>query len=166
MGKVNGNDEVITSLTFVTNKKSYGPYGKVRGRGFETSSDGKVVGYFGKSGSQLNQIGVIKKLVVEQEGHWEGTSWNEFFGRRDRTVDLTVVQGPWGGQGGTQFYHGRGDILELVITHNESHILSFQATYDQGGVDFQADSRGPRPGDVATVSYYCSTLFIHNSDCR
>ena len=45
LGKQNGSDEVITSLTFVTNQKSYGPYGNEQGQGFETSSIGKVVGF-------------------------------------------------------------------------------------------------------------------------
>jgi len=161
VGNINGSDDVVTSLTFVTNEKSYGPYGNVQGHGFESSPHGRVVGFFGKSGSHLDQVGVIKECVVEGKdfvdgGFWEGESWKGCFTESatqgaHNNVDTIVVQGPWGGQGGDSFYDGRGDIVEIVITHNKSHILSFQASYDQGGVDFQADMHGGRKGAKATV---------------
>uniref|UniRef100_A0A0C9RKA5 TSA: Wollemia nobilis Ref_Wollemi_Transcript_13861_935 transcribed RNA sequence n=1 Tax=Wollemia nobilis TaxID=56998 RepID=A0A0C9RKA5_9CONI len=55
---------VITSLTFITNcGKAYCPYGPGGGVPFESSDHGKVVGFFGRSGEHLNQIGIYK------EGH-------------------------------------------------------------------------------------------------
>lgn len=51
---------VVTSLTFVTNVKTYGPYGNANGTPFsypERSSD-EVVGFYGRNGSLLDAIGV------------------------------------------------------------------------------------------------------------
>ncbi|KAL4559457.1 hypothetical protein LXL04_031595 [Taraxacum kok-saghyz] len=52
----------ITSITFHTNKKIYGPYGEISGAGYvyftSTSSPGKVVGFQGRSGDFLTAIGV------------------------------------------------------------------------------------------------------------
>ncbi|KAI8549681.1 hypothetical protein RHMOL_Rhmol06G0043400 [Rhododendron molle] len=51
--------EALTSITFYTNKRKYGPYGNEIGRHFSSMcSGGKVVGFFGRSGTHLNAIGV------------------------------------------------------------------------------------------------------------
>nr|KAJ0226069.1 hypothetical protein LSAT_V11C100007970 [Lactuca sativa] len=56
--EVNG----ITSISFHTNKKIYGPYGQERGKGSvdytSKSSPGKVVGFHGRNGDFLIAIGV------------------------------------------------------------------------------------------------------------
>lgn len=57
-GTVNGLHG-ITSLTLVTNKRTYGPYGALRGKKFQSTPGGKVVGFFGQSGTILNQLGVV-----------------------------------------------------------------------------------------------------------
>lgn len=54
--------EVVTSLTFITNKAVYGPFGSNFGKGFETTRNTKVVGFFGRADSLLHQIGVISEL--------------------------------------------------------------------------------------------------------
>lgn len=63
-----GTHTVITRLTFVTNKKTYGPYGKHNGAGFfiPTGTDfslavskGKIIGFYGKHGIYLDNIGVV-----------------------------------------------------------------------------------------------------------
>ncbi len=50
----------ISSITFKSNIKTYGPYGR-RAKDHERfkSDIGKVVGFFGKSGICLDQIGVL-----------------------------------------------------------------------------------------------------------
>lgn len=61
-GAVKGTDglEVVTSLSIFTNRRKYGPFGeKETGTHFSsTLSGGKVVGFFGRSGTYLNAIGV------------------------------------------------------------------------------------------------------------
>ncbi|CAM6027562.1 unnamed protein product, partial [Sphagnum balticum] len=59
-GEVVGNNPVtgITSITFKSNIQSYGPYGTGGGKYF-TSGIGKIVGFWGKSGWTLDQIGVF-----------------------------------------------------------------------------------------------------------
>jgi hypothetical protein len=50
----------ISSITFKSNIKTYGPYGR-RAKDHERfkSDIGKVVGFFGRSGMCLDQIGVL-----------------------------------------------------------------------------------------------------------
>jgi len=59
-GEVVGNNPVtgITSITFKSNIQSYGPYG-TGGEIYFTSGIGKIVGFWGKSGWTLDQIGVF-----------------------------------------------------------------------------------------------------------
>ena len=51
----------IRSLQFITNKTTYGPYGNTGGgTSFTSSTEGRVVGFFGCSGHiVLHQLGVI-----------------------------------------------------------------------------------------------------------
>jgi hypothetical protein len=64
VGKIpmmSGDQQVtaISSITFKSNIKTYGPYG---GGGGETpfkSGIGKIVGFWGKSGLAIDQIGVF-----------------------------------------------------------------------------------------------------------
>lgn len=60
IGTFNGHANVITSLTFVTNARSYGPFGRGRGTSFNIPVQGNscIVGFFGRSGQYLNAIGV------------------------------------------------------------------------------------------------------------
>lgn len=55
--------EAITSLTFVTNARSYGPFGNGRGTPFHIpiQSNDCIVGFFGRSGKFLDAIGVYTK---------------------------------------------------------------------------------------------------------
>ncbi len=59
-GIVVGNTPVtgISSITFKSNIQSYGPYG-TGGEIYFTSGIGKIVGFWGRSGMVLDQIGVF-----------------------------------------------------------------------------------------------------------
>ncbi|ERN01274.1 jacalin-related lectin 3 isoform X1 [Amborella trichopoda] len=58
--------EVIKSLTFCTSRGKYGPYGEELGTYFTSNrTEGKVVGFHGRSGSYLYAIGVHMQ-------HWLG----------------------------------------------------------------------------------------------
>ncbi|KAJ0786532.1 putative jacalin-like lectin domain-containing protein [Helianthus annuus] len=54
------NLNLVTQLTFVTNKQTYGPYGTNGGTDFSCPiAKGKVVGFFGRYGAYLDAIGVV-----------------------------------------------------------------------------------------------------------
>lgn len=72
IGTLKSNLNVITSLTFVTNARSYGPFGKGRGASFNIplQSNGCIVGLFGRSGRYLDAIGVYtnhEMAIIGQE---------------------------------------------------------------------------------------------------
>jgi hypothetical protein len=61
-----GGHDVVTSLTFVTNLDTYGPYGKGNGTQFvipENETD-IVVAFFGRCGLFLDQIGIYTTASV------------------------------------------------------------------------------------------------------
>lgn len=126
---------IIESLEFITNKQSYGPYGaaKPQGQVRSTQKGGKIVGFFGKSGYFVDQLGVIIS----------------FPSKRD---DLLVCQGSWGGPGGSPFSDGRGEIVELVVKYNKTQIISVVVTYEQAGTRFTSQVRGgPDSGETKKV---------------
>ncbi|KAG5543204.1 hypothetical protein RHGRI_016078 [Rhododendron griersonianum] len=61
-GPVKGSEgfEVITSMTIYTDRRKYGPFGEEEtGTHFSSApSGGKAIGFFGRSGTYLNAIGV------------------------------------------------------------------------------------------------------------
>lgn len=116
----------VTSLTFITNKKTYGPYGSVTGgSGFETVRHGKVMGFYGKATTCLQSIGVL----TEAEHQITET-------------ETVVVQEAWGGQGGETFFEGRGDVVEVVVSYNDVHVVGLQTTYRHGGKTFKSSVHG------------------------
>ncbi|KAJ0705746.1 putative jacalin-like lectin domain-containing protein [Helianthus annuus] len=55
-----GGHTCVTSLTFYTTKKPYGPFGTVTGSHFSLPvAKGKFTGFFGNSGDFLDSIGVV-----------------------------------------------------------------------------------------------------------
>lgn len=53
------DQQVVTSITFVSNKRSYGPYGDGGGTGFSLPLEGgRIAGFFGRCGEYLDAIGV------------------------------------------------------------------------------------------------------------
>lgn len=67
IGQLKNKIIVITSLTFVTNARSYGPFGKGRANSFHIpmQSNGSIVGFFGRSGRYLDSIGVSTNHELE-----------------------------------------------------------------------------------------------------
>lgn len=124
-GKVAGT-LTITSLTFVTSKGSFGPFGSARGTHFQSYQHGKIVGFFGKFSTQIDQVGVITQIRAESQA--------------PKTQMKTI--GPWGGQGGVEFHDGHGEIREIVVHYNKHQVVSLQAVYDQGGMELRGGSHG------------------------
>lgn len=53
------DQQVVTSITFVSNKSSYGPYGDGGGTRFSLPLEGgRIAGFFGRCGEYLDAIGV------------------------------------------------------------------------------------------------------------
>lgn len=131
-GKV-GGELVVTSLTFYSNQRVYGPFGCVRNIEFQSSPNGKVNGFYGKAGICLDQIGFITKF-----------SYNECIGE-------VVTQGPWGGLQGIAFYDGKGELLDINVCYNKSQILSLQMTYGHNGTSYKGEKHGASGGERTKV---------------
>lgn len=140
-GNIVPGGTMVTSLTFITNKKMHGPFGSTIGGAFETKAHAKVVGIFGRSGSFLDSIGFITEL------------------HPGKALPATMKLGPWGGQGGREFYGGQGDIVRIVVYHNQSQINGIQTTYEQGGVTFEPVTFGSTNGDKSKVLINRNHLF-------
>jgi len=59
---------------------------------------------------------------------------------------IVIVQEAWGGQGGESFYEGSGDVIEVLVSYNNLHVVSFQTTYRRGGKTFKAERHGGQNG--------------------
>jgi hypothetical protein len=76
-GTIGGNSEysdVITSLFFLTNTDSYGPYGNGGGTHFRSplQSNGSIVGFFVNAGDVIDAIGVYfspERETIKNEVH-------------------------------------------------------------------------------------------------
>ena len=56
---------IISSLSFVTNKKTHGPYGRAKGTAFMVPWDkGTFAGFYGLAGYYIDGIGVYLKATM------------------------------------------------------------------------------------------------------
>ncbi|KAK1375962.1 Jacalin-type lectin domain-containing protein [Heracleum sosnowskyi] len=67
---INSGTPVICSITFRSNKRTFGPYGVESGTPFSFSSDGgeKIVGFKGRSGWFLDEIGLYLSPAKRPSG--------------------------------------------------------------------------------------------------
>ncbi|KAJ9548984.1 hypothetical protein OSB04_021527 [Centaurea solstitialis] len=62
---VSGGYTIISSLSFITNKKTHGPYGRATGEPFTVPWDkGTFVGFYGRAGYYIDAIGVYLKATI------------------------------------------------------------------------------------------------------
>lgn len=140
-------ENVISSLTIITNKKTYGPFGSDSGRRFQTYSKGIIVGFYGQaSPTSLDQIGCIIKMPNSPDYKHSYDTKHLL-----NSNDLVIPQGPWGVSSGQEFYDGRGDIVDLNISYDKSLITSIQVGYEQGGTNFQAPLHGGKGAEHVKV---------------
>jgi len=152
--------DVVTSLTFISNKQVYGPYGNEQGKKFESLLGGKVVGFFGQSGTLLDQFGVLYQASgtahIQQPNlpTSAAAKGKNIITANDSSITSAglVVEGPWGGPGGRAFHDGHGRIVELNLTYHKSQINSLQAAFEHGGVTFQGCLHGTSSGTSTKVS--------------
>ena len=115
--------DVVTSLTFVTNKTTHGPFGAMVGRQFQSSPYGKVTGFYGRNGTFLDSIGIFTDFS-------------------DPYNNYLSAEGPWGVDEGDVFYDGRADkIVAIDVEHNDA-IISLNIEYAQGNQGFSSAKHG------------------------
>lgn len=51
--------EIVSSLTFYTNLKKYGPFGVETGTKFASDIGSRVIGFYGRAGNMLDSLGII-----------------------------------------------------------------------------------------------------------
>ncbi|KAL6841507.1 hypothetical protein ACP4OV_028650 [Aristida adscensionis] len=144
---------VIRSLTFHTNKRTYGPYGDESGTYFSTSfTNGRIVGFHGREGWYIDGIGVHVQ---------EGKVAPQRFVSRSRTATSPSVHynmlaqaqsdsddevaygmvkepvplgpGPWGGEGGWPWDDGVFTGVKQIYIVRGVFIGSIQIEYDRDG---------------------------------
>ena len=123
--------DVVSSLTFITNKTTYGPFGVVVGRQFQSSPQGKVMGFFGAHGRNVDNIGF---LTVFSHPH-----------------NYVSSEGPWGGDGGDEFYDGIADRIVAIDVEHLNAIISLQVTYAHGIYGFSSSKHGGGGTDKGIV---------------
>jgi hypothetical protein len=123
--------KAVTSLTFITNKRSYGPFGTESGTSFQTSPNSRVLGFYGRCGWMVDQLGA-------------------FVAHSPLPV---LVSEPWGGVGGSPFYDGRGEISQITVVSTSQCICRLQVTYLQGGEPFAAPTHGTGQGQTKVVRH-------------
>ncbi|KAF2286142.1 hypothetical protein GH714_010901 [Hevea brasiliensis] len=116
------NNKYICSLTIQSNRRTYGPFGTMRGIPFSTPSlHGKIIGFHGSAYGYLTSIGVHVKAISP------------------------VVLGPFGGQGGDawddQFYSA---IRQIQLTICEFGIESVRFEYDKNGQPVSSPKHGSK----------------------
>ncbi|KAJ6434360.1 hypothetical protein OIU84_017961 [Salix udensis] len=95
---------VITSLSFITNLTTYGPFGTAPGESFSIPiADSAVVGFHGRCGSYLDALGIF---VIPANS------------------DGSISVGPWGGPGGDPFSFRVGSWIKEIIVHEGTNIKS------------------------------------------
>lgn len=95
------------------------------GKTFSSSGLGKIVGFFGRAGSFIDQVGVYSKSIEK----------------------LTIKsEGPWGGDGGNDFMDECGEIVEISVTYDSNQIVSLRSTYNRQGTFITCDSHGGKSG--------------------
>ncbi|KAL9380292.1 hypothetical protein Peur_025949 [Populus x canadensis] len=95
---------VITSLSFITNLTTYGPFGTAPGETFSIPiADSAVVGFHGRCGYYLDALGIF---VTPANSHG------------------SISVGQWGGPGGDPFSFRVGSWIKEIIVHEGANIKS------------------------------------------
>ncbi|XP_059630029.1 agglutinin-like [Cornus florida] len=122
---------IVNSLTFHSNIKQYGPYGKEEGIRFESRlAAGKIVGFFGNKGNVLDSIGVYIK-----------------------PIQTAIPVGPFGTTGGQQWDDKTYSTIRELIIYSGWVIDSIQVVYeDFEGNSVSGQKHGGDGGQLSTVT--------------
>lgn len=115
---------IIKSLTFQSNIKRHGPYGKEEGNFFwYPSTNTKIVGVHGRSGVFVDAIGVYAEPIPYLY------PFNSL--------------GPFGGKGGSHWDDGiHSDVREMHICLASSAVDSIRIVYDDNGSPVECTPHG------------------------
>ncbi|CAH1424393.1 unnamed protein product [Lactuca virosa] len=142
---------VITSLSFLTNKKNYGPYGTNQGTSFSLPvAKGSFGGFSGNYGAYIDSINVIL----------QSSSLGKIFNRNMASNGIHV--GPWGGNGGVKpwTFIPNGRISQILINASRC-VDSIRFTYiGHQGVQKQSERYGGDGGSAHTITFVDDEHFI------
>ncbi|KAK8960958.1 hypothetical protein KSP40_PGU015189 [Platanthera guangdongensis] len=126
--------KVISSLTFLSNRTKYGPYGPEEGAPFSfNTSNGEIIGFYGTSGDFLHSVGChVKPSAVNS---------------RDSVLlplsELALDPGPWGGVNGKPFDDGLNEtVKKILLSRKDKFISSIQIEYEFHGEVISSATRG------------------------
>ncbi|XP_050938316.1 jacalin-related lectin 3 isoform X1 [Cucumis melo] len=87
----------VRSLTFMSNKKKYGPYGVEQGTVFSfPTTEGKIVGFHGRSGLYLDAIGVYLKPMAIQSPSKAMIQSQDHLASKTENEGYSIIQGSVG----------------------------------------------------------------------
>lgn len=117
---------VITSLSFITNLTTYGPFGTAPGETFSIPiADSAVVGFHGRCASYLDALGIFV-TPANSNG--------------------SISVGPWGGPGGDPFSFTVGSWIKEIIVHERVNIKSL--SFKDGNGQEYGKFGGKNPNDI------------------
>ncbi|KAI6705146.1 hypothetical protein NL676_008108, partial [Syzygium grande] len=124
---------IIHSLTFQSNKRTYGPFGTERGRKFSfPATGGKIIGFYGSSGSHLESLGAY----LEPISH----------------LHPIKCVGLFGGQGGLSWDDGKFNGVKKIKMMLEDYVNCISFEYDDNGKSIWSSAHGHENGSIQTVN--------------
>lgn len=125
---------VIHSLTFQSNKRTYGPFGTETGRKFSfPPTGGKIIGFYGSSGSHLESLGAYLEPI-------------------SHLYPIKCV-GPLGGQGGCSWDDGKFNGVKTIKMTLEDDVNCISFEYDDNGKSrWSSSPHGNENGSIHTVN--------------
>ncbi|KDP26963.1 hypothetical protein JCGZ_22259 [Jatropha curcas] len=142
------NSSYICSLTFKSNRNTYGPFGSTRGIPFSTpSSYGKIIGLHGTAYRYLHSIGVhvkpILPIILGPYGGHYGDPWEDKSYSTLRQIQLTVCefgiesirfQFDRNGSSAWSKRHGskaEGKLEKVILDYPSEFLISVSGTYGE-----------------------------------
>ncbi|KAI3432051.1 uncharacterized protein J3R85_007720 [Psidium guajava] len=146
-GKINEWGPVLVrSLTFESNRKTYGPYGVEQGTYFSLPTIvGKIVGFHGKSGWYLYAIGVCLKPYQKEKASGALVHAQSGVGTGSNKVGYSIVQGSI----------GQNFDIVLAVRQKEAQgncftsKFSSQSSTSDESIDEEAKQKMPKAEKVA-----------------
>ncbi|KAM7256432.1 hypothetical protein ACFE04_012173 [Oxalis oulophora] len=176
---------VVKSLTFHTNKRKYGPYGRINGDDqqqqaipfsseLNNSKNTIVVGFHGRKGWLVDSIGVHVLKLKPILSHYDSfhinsdQALNFFSSTTGIGKRLARSPTPWGGEGGKPWNDGVfNGIKKIYLVNGESAIHCIQIQYDKHGQSlWSARHGGGTSGTSKLIKLdYPDEYLTHISGC-
>lgn len=122
-----GDDAIVQSLSFYSNRRRYGPFGNETGKYFwHPSTRSKIIGFYGSCGETLKSIGVYAEPIPHLYPF--------------KTI------GPFGGSGGTPWDDGVHTDVRAIGINLTGHVISgIMIDYDDDGMKVRCSPHGQEP---------------------